>query len=159
MKESKEEASANAPAENFQIKESNPLEVCNKFRARVVCFISDIEKLLRNPSLQDDLTYLDKISEDIVALESLTSCTGCCSENVIEAGLLIHNIITDKIELKISPKITSSTLELAQNYRKDKSQKEAFSKMLSNYLKERELTESFVRQLKVLAFDVDSNFG
>ena len=158
MKNSDEEQAVNLPANEESFNSEDPMQVCNTFRARMVCFISDIEKLIRNPSVKEDLGYLDKIAADIVALETLSTCTGCCRENIVEAGKLIHNVITDEIEIKANGFTTTSTLELAKGYRKDKSTAKVFSIMLENYLKDTDVTDTFIKQLKVLAFDIDRDY-
>lgn len=154
MTKFEEEQAVNSPLQEESFNNQDPRQICNTFRARIVCFISDLEKLLRNPSIKENSTFLNKIAGDIVALETLSGCTGCCKENIIEAGRLIHNVITYEIDIPGKESMTTTTLELAKKYRQDKNTLEVFSLMLCNYLNNPELTESLITQLKVLAFDI-----
>lgn len=155
MENSQNEAVKAQQSQENLPKVDSPQKVCNLFRARMICFISDMEKLLRTPNLIDDEKFLTKISGDIVALNSMACSTGGCSESILEAGNLIQNLITDKIEIHADKTYHMHTLDIAKKYREDKSTEKALRKLLSNYLKKRHLTESFINQLKVLAFDIN----
>lgn len=152
----KNEEAVNLPQEPEEIASNNPAEVCRVIQTRMISFITDIEKVIRHPSIKNDLDFLDKLAKDIIALEHLSSCTSCCSENIIEAGKLIHNLITDEITINDKQVTSTNTLALAKEYLKEKKTSKIFSTMLSNFLKDKETTKTFINQLKVLAFDINS---
>lgn len=133
----------------------DPQKICQSFRVRLISFVNDIERLLRKADLVNDSSFLDKVSEDIVALNNMSGCTSCCSEHIVEAGRLIQNVLSDPLTIKgVCNSMT--TLQMAKKYREDRNFKDCFTLALLAYRKNKELTESLLSQLKVLAFDLNT---
>lgn len=136
----------------------DPKQLCQAFKVRILCFITDIEQLMYNPSFADNLDFLDTIANHIVTLSSISSCIHVCSASIIEAGKLLDNILTCNVLVK-NYDFSLSTLDAAKIYRKNRKNKEPLSSLLKSYSDNKELTESLLNEMKLLAFDLNEEKG
>lgn len=156
MKEQQKEEAVNFQPDQPSFKGSeSPAQICNTLRVRILCLILDIEELLYRRELIHNHSFLAKIASDIVSLNSLSDCSGICSQNIVEAGNIIRCILTCPVKLKNSNK-EISTLEAALRYRKDTKYIEVFSKILEAFQEEADETQTLLNELKLLAFDLTS---
>lgn len=159
MKDQQEHNALPLPKDDFFSNESeDPKQVCHALKVRILCFVLDIEQLVNTPQLADHLDFLDTIASHIVTLSTLTCCTGVCSENIIEAGKLIDNILTCNVLVK-GQDFALSTLDAAKIYRKNRKNKEPFATLLKSYSDQKEETQTLLNELKLLAFDLNEEKG
>ena len=140
--------------EFFSNQIDDPKQICHAFRTRILCFVTDIEQLIYNPSLADNLDFLDSVASHIVTLSTLSCSTQICSAPMIEAGKLLSNILTCHVLVK-NRDFSLSTLDAAKIYRKNRKNKEPFSSLLKSYSEEKESTQSLLNELKLLAHDLN----
>lgn len=153
MKKESEEEAVNIPTDHLERAHVDPSEVCNALRVRILCFIMDIEELIHKPETADNPAFLDKLSSDISAMNSLSDCAGSCSRNIKEAGRVINAILTCPIDIKgTSMQIT--TLDAALKYRENKEFYDIFSTILKAYQEQKEDSKILLNELKILAFDL-----
>lgn len=144
--------------EFFSNQFEDPKQICHALKVRILCLISDIEQLMNTPHMADNLDFLDKIAAHIVTLSNLSCSAQACSSSIIEAGILLDNVLTCPVLVK-NKGFSLSTLDAAKIYRKNRKNKEPLSILLKSYSDEKEITQSLLNELKLLAFDLPEEKG
>ncbi|MCH9631244.1 MAG: hypothetical protein S4CHLAM37_12660 [Chlamydiia bacterium] len=152
MKKESEEEAVNIPTHSER-EYVDPSEICNTLRVRILCFIMDIEELINKPETADNPAFLDKLSADISAMNSLSDCAGSCTRNIMDAGRIINAVLTCPIDIKDTG-MQITTLDAALKYRENKEFYDIFSTILKAYQEQKEESETLLNELKILAFDL-----
>lgn len=149
-----EQDAASLPKEdNFSYEGEDPQQVCTYLKNRILHFALDIEQLRQNPLFAESPNFLEHFANNLMAINHLTECSHSCSERIIEAGLVIKNILTCPVALK-NYDLEISTLDAVKLYRKNKNNASVFMSLLKAYTEKNPHIDCLLNELKLLAHDL-----
>jgi hypothetical protein len=148
-----QDAASLSKEDSFSYDEGDPQQVCTYLKNRILHFTLDIEHLRQNPLFVESQNFLEHFANNLIALNQLTECSHNCSATIIEAGVIVKNILTCPVLIK-NYDLELSTLDAAKLYRKNKNNASIFISLLKAYTHEDPHIDSLLNELKLLAYDL-----
>lgn len=140
--------------------ETDPALIAKELETLIKQFVHHLNTMINNPGLMEDSNYLSRLVSNVKSLDapskaakSLKRQETCLCEDLRDAGMLIQNVLTEK--LSIHPRSESpSLISAAVNFTESEASGSDFRMIILNLLHYPQQTEMLLKELNMIALDI-----